>query len=146
MVCIDLNDQSLIFFSTSMESWHWEDIEEVHIVHGFRVQSYPDTFYYSTYPLESDYENIRETILSKLFTLEEQINKLNNKVKVKIKCLITASAKKTLCQYAREEKITSMVIKTRGSHGIIGLFSSSFAEYMVRHAPCELRILREDNI
>ena len=72
-----------------------------------------------------------------------EVKEIDTRVKIISKCMLVSFPKESLANYARDNQIDTMVIGTRGKHGISGLFSSSFAEYMIRHASCELRIIRE---
>ena len=60
------------------------------------------------------------------------------------KCIMCDFPKEDLAEYVTENNIDEMVVGTRGKSGIVGFFSSSFAEYMVRHAHCSLRVIRAD--
>ncbi len=142
MVCVDLSNESVELFKNSMGKWNWESIDEVHFVHGFQLQTYADLFFLSTYPSEEQYDDVEESVNSILKGLEEHVVSMDSKVRILRKCIITNSPKEALVDYVERNKIDTMAIGTRGKHGVAGLFPSSFAEYMVKHAPCELKIIR----
>jgi nucleotide-binding universal stress UspA family protein len=142
MVCVDLNDNSLNLFKEDLKTWDLQAVKEVHFVHGFQSQHYADAFYFNIYPPENDYGDIEKSVQEVLKPLEDIVKEANSEIQVVRKCIIVISPKGSLCDYAKDKNIDSMVIGTRVKHGIAGLFSSSFTEYMVRHAPCELRIIR----
>jgi nucleotide-binding universal stress UspA family protein len=119
-------------------------VDELHLVHGFQTQVYTDAFYFTSYPSEDQYPEVEKSVEEVLTLVENGTLFSEQKPKVVKKCLISGSPKQDLAEYAQNQKINEMMIGTRGKHGIEGLFSSSFAEYMVRHAPCELIIYRED--
>ncbi len=144
MVCVDLTNESLDLLKQDIKKKSWSDVDEVHLIHGFWLQSYVDSFHYTSYPPENLYGDIEQSVIEVFKPLENKLLKSNNKIKVISKCIIASSPKESLVSYAIDKKINSMLIGTRGKHGIAGLFSSSFSEYMVRHAPCELRIIRGD--
>lgn len=142
MVCVDLNNESVELFKKDVKQRNWKEVEEVHFIHGFQFQHYADAFYFTSYPLENQYGDIEKSVERVFQPLVNIVRDSNNEIQVISKCIIVSSPKKSLAEYAKDNKIDSMVIGTRGKDGIAGLFSSSFAEYMVRHAPCELRIIR----
>lgn len=142
MLCIDLNDESFNLMKDKVSSLNLEKGDELHLVHGFQLQVYSDTFFVSSFPQKDQYEPIEQSVHEALKGLEDLINKNYDGVSVHKKCMFTTSPKNGLVKYAEENSIEEMVIGTRGKHGIEGLFSSSFAEFMIRHAPCELRIFR----
>lgn len=144
MICVDLKDQLLNVCKTNMKKWNFDDVDEVHIVHGFQIQVYTDNFYFSSYPAEAEYSGIEKSVDDVLEALEKEAfeGKDYPSLKVVKKCIFSANPKGAIADYARDNEIDEMIIATRGVSGIEGLFSSSFAEYMIRHSNASLRILR----
>jgi nucleotide-binding universal stress UspA family protein len=146
MVCVDMSDESLDLLKEKLKSWDWAGYDEIHFVHSFSLQVYTDAFYFITYPLEDQYEGVEKSVLEVLKDLEKAIISKEEKLHIKYMVKLSTSPKETIADYAKEHCIDEMVIGTRGVHGMAGIFSSSFAEYMVRNAPCELRILRTKSV
>ena len=142
MVAVDLSDHSINLLKDKLSKMDWTGTKELHLVHGFQLQIYADNFYFTAYPMEDQYEEVKKSVNELLNGLAEEVFKGEGGPNVIKQCVISSSPTKDLAEYAGENKIGKMIIGTRGKHGISGLFSSSFAEYMVRHAPCELHILR----
>lgn len=44
----------------------------------------------------------------------------------------------------KERRATLVVVATRGKHGFEGLFHSSFTDYMVKFAPCDVFVVRPE--
>jgi nucleotide-binding universal stress UspA family protein len=145
MICVDLNDASINHYKETLKSWNWDTTQELHLVHGFQLQIYADTFFFNSYPLEDQYDQIEESVNQVLSQLASELD-FGKDLKIFTKCIISSSPKKALADYAQEQSIDEMIISTRGKHGIEALFSSSFAEYMIRYAPCELRIIRSTEV
>jgi nucleotide-binding universal stress UspA family protein len=143
MACIDLKDKSVSAFKEIFKSTDWSDVDELHIVSGFPLQTDTDGFYILSYPLDELQDEVKKSVLAALSDVESVINKDLGPKKIIKECIISSSPKATLTDYAKDNDINKMMITTRGKHGIEGFFSSSFAEYMVRHSKCELQILRE---
>lgn len=141
MVAVDLSDHSINLLKEKLSKRDWSGVSEVHLVHGFQLQIYADNFYFTAYPMEDQYEEVKKSVNELLDGLAKEVFKGEGPAITK-ECIISSSPTKDLVDYAGEKKIDELIIGTRGKHGIAGLFSSSFAEYMVRHAPCELHILR----
>lgn len=53
--------------------------------------------------------------------------------------------KEKVIEYLKEVKADLVITATRGKHGIEGLFSSSFTDHLVKHAPCNVLTLRHGN-
>lgn len=145
MICVDVTNESINSFKGQLKNYDWSRWDEVHFVHGFETQVYADTFYFASYPLESQMDDIEKSVATLLQGLSKELIPSDYKGKVIGKCLFANSSKIALKEYAQENSIDEMMIETRGKHGFSGLFSSSFAEYMVGHAPCRLMILREND-
>ncbi|MBT4791108.1 MAG: universal stress protein [Halobacteriovoraceae bacterium] len=142
MVCVDLSDESIEFFKKSLKAVDWSGIDEVHFVHGFQKHIYADNFYFTTFPLETEFADIEKSVVDVMKTFEAEIYGDKKKPNIVNKCIISNTPKKAMSEYAKESNVDEMIIATRGHTGIEGLFASSFAEYMLRHAACNLRILR----
>ena len=142
LVCIDLSNESVELIKKDLSKRDLSSYDEIHLVHSFQTQVYADSFYYITYPLEGDYEKIEESVEEVLKGIEKEIGENFKNISIKRKCLITNDSREAMSEYVRENSISRMYIATMGKHGISGLFKSSFAEYMVRHASCELLIIR----
>ncbi len=140
MLCIDLNNESLEVFKESFKKEQWGDVQEYHLVYSVQLQVYADTFFLTSFPDESQHKDIEASVQEVISNLKKEILPDAN---CKIKCLFSSSPKAAMAEYAKNNNIDEMVIGTRGKHGVAGVFSSSFAEYMVRHAPCQLRIIRK---
>lgn len=147
MACIDLKNISLKSISNYLSDYNWTHTNELHLIHGFLLQTFSDGFYIDTYPLEKDYKEIVDSAIKTMDSIEIEIFKNNNillKPKIIKECFITSSPKNKLANYSNEKGIDIMLIATRGKHGIKGLFSSSFARFMLSHVKAELRIIRSE--
>ncbi len=142
MICVDVTDESVSLYKESLKDFSWQNVDEVHFIHGFQLVKYTDTFYMVAYPQEPEHAEIENSINEILGGLEKSIFEGKDQPKIINKCLFSTQPREALVSYADENQINEMIIGTKGKHGVSGLFSSSFAEYMVRHAHCPLRILR----
>jgi nucleotide-binding universal stress UspA family protein len=142
MICVNMNDDSINLLRDELSSWSWDGVDDVHFVYGFTLQTYTDAFYFTRFPTEDQYEAIESSVVDVMNDLGKSIftSKVGPNITFAVK--MSSSPKETLAEYALANKIDEMIIGTRGKNGIAGLFSSSFAEYMVRNAPCALRVLR----
>lgn len=143
MICVDLTDESVNLMKKRLAELDLSSFDRIVIAHGFELKVFADNFHFATYPQQDHYEEIQEEVKK---TLSDFIGKAlpeSLQSKAVPYCVISMSPKESLAEYATEEKVDRMIIGTRGKKGVASLFSSSFAEFMVRHAPCELMIIRE---
>ncbi|MGB0453148.1 MAG: universal stress protein [Bacteriovoracaceae bacterium] len=141
LICMDLTTESLALFKERLPKYNFEQYSEVHLIHGFQTQSYSDNFIYSTFPTEDQYPEVEKAVIETLRNFQNESPALEN-LNVKFACLISSNPKEAISQFAREHEFDQIIIGTRGKHGLEAMFSSSFAEYMVRHAKADLIILR----
>lgn len=143
MICVDITNESIDSYKKQLANFNWDDWSEVHFVHGFETHVYADTFFYASYPLESQFSDIEKSVDEILNSLSAQVISYDYQGKIIHNCVFSNSARVALRDYADQNKIDQMVIETRGKHGFESLFSSSFAEYMIGHANCNLLIVRD---
>lgn len=142
MVCFDLNKYCYDLFKSEFQNWKWEDTSEVHLVHCLAQQIYADNFLITPFPATEQLSEVEKSVLGVLNDFSTSAGLENGPGQVIKKFLVSSSPKSALVEYAKEQGIDKMWIGTRGLHGVKSIFHSSFAEYMVRHAPCEVRVLR----
>lgn len=139
VLCASLNDPSLDLLSTLEGSDLLKDAN-VHLVHCFEVQLYTADFAPYVYPTEEKYPEIEDASQIILRPLKETLSK--NAKSVESKIFFSQSPKQKIKDYLKEVNADLVVVATRGKHGIEGLFSSSFAEFLVKYSPCDVHILR----
>lgn len=138
LVAVDLSDHSMNLLKKKMKTKDWLAVSEVHFVHGFQLQLYADNFFFTAYPMEDQYGDVEKSVSELLDQLANSQFEEGSSQKIFKKCLISSAPTHEIVEYAKENKIDEIIIGTRGKHGIEGVFSSSFAEYMIRHVPCDL--------
>ncbi|MCR9205423.1 MAG: universal stress protein [Halobacteriovoraceae bacterium] len=139
VLCASLNDPSLDLLETLEDSEFIKDAK-VHLIHCFEVQLYTADFAPYIYPTEEKYPEIEEASQVILKPLKDKLEKKSNSIESKV--FFSQSPKQKIKEYLKEVDADLVVVATRGKHGIDGLFSSSFAEFLVKFSPCDVHILR----
>lgn len=141
VLCASLNDDSLSLLKELKNSSLFEN-SNVHLVHCFEIQLYTADFAPYIYPTEDKYPEIEEATKTILQGVESAL-KDNPKIKsFETRVFFSQSPKQKVKEYLDDIKADLVVVATRGKHGIDGLFSSSFAEFLVKFSPCDVHILR----
>lgn len=139
LVSIDLKNFNSNQISHYIENSQFKEGDEIHFVHTFRVNVYADNFLVATYPLEKDEPEIKKTVIQ---SLEQIVSNLpNTKAKYICDCLFSISPKEAMVKYADDNEMDQTLVLTRKKHG---MFSSSFAQYVLSHGHNDLTILREN--
>ncbi|MGB0455226.1 MAG: universal stress protein [Bacteriovoracaceae bacterium] len=139
-ICLSL-DKSLSedhkFLKTHPELLAHKDIT---VVHAFEKTFYNDDFSKFSWPEDNKWDEIEPQVLSYLKTIGEKI--LPDQKPFKTDTFLSESSKAEFCEYLEKNKFDMVFVYTRAKHGIEGMFSSSFAEYLVKFAPCAVVTLR----
>ena len=145
-VCVDLTDNSVAEIKKSLKEMDFTGVEELHLIHGFQRQIYVDNFFFTQFPFQDQLKEIINSVSDVLTTIQNELTNLPAQTTVFKECLVSDFPKKEIADYVKEHGIDQLVIATRSKSGVEGFFSSSFAEYMLRHVESELKILRHKDI
>lgn len=136
-----LNDHSIDLLASLKGSHLLEKASKIHIVHCFEVQIYTsDLVAPYVFPTKEKFPEIEEASLKILKGLQERLGLSDQQVE--LKCFFNESPKKAMIDYLSKVNADLCVVATRGKHGIKGLFSSSFAEHLLKYSPCDIHVLR----
>ncbi len=142
LLCADLTEQSLEKLAIFAKTPYFEKADEIHITHGFETNVYAGEFYAQYYPSEKDFPVIQKSsielmrnVLDKAFS-EKKIDSIY------YHCLFSPNRKDVVANFAETLEADLVVVATRALTGLKGVFSSSFAEYMIRHAHCNVLVLK----
>lgn len=141
VLCATLTDESLDLLKSFGKSKLLEDAR-IHLVHCFEVQVYTNEFSPYIYPTEDKYPELTEAAKIVLEGVETELKKFHPNTEFVKEVYFTQSPKQKTKEYLEEINADLVVVATRGKHGIEGLFTSSFAEFLVKYSPCDIHILR----
>ena len=141
VICASLNDDSLNLLKSLKGSPLLENTR-IHLVHCFEVHVYTSDFSPYVYPTEDKYPELEEASKKVLSGLVNEICTEEEKKNTESHVFFTQSPKQKMKEYLEESNADMVIVATRGKHGIEGLFSSSFAEHLVKYSPCDVHILR----
>lgn len=141
-ICVDLNESSVNKLKEKLAGINLADVEKVYLIHGFQRQVYVDNFFFTQFPFKEQMEEVEKSVIQVLTDIEKSLTNGNDSLEVEKKCLFSDYPKKEIADYVDEQEMDQLIIATRTKSGIEGLFSSSFAEYMLRHVKSELLVIR----
>lgn len=142
-ICVDLTDNSIKQIKKTLKELNLTGVKELHFIHGFQRQIYVDNFFFTQFPFNEQLTEIKKSVNDLLESLTKEIANAPADLVIKKECLVSDFPKKEIADYINEKGLNELILVTRTKHGIEGFFSSSFAEYMLRHVDADLRILRE---
>jgi nucleotide-binding universal stress UspA family protein len=139
VVCVDLNQDSVDTIKSLTRKIDLRG-SRIYLVHVFENQLYNADLVPFMYPLPEQHHAIEVSAI-------EILNKLGRDLDVPIeefhaKCFFAFSREHKIKEYIDEIGATMVVLATRGRHGIVGLFSSSLADYLCKYSACDVFVLR----
>lgn len=117
-------------------------VESVHFVHVVKKNITPLEFGLVESPDEATYKDMVPTIEKFLKDESQKILPENFQGQVSFRVTKDFHPEEEVIDILKELKATLIVVATRGKHGLDGLFHSSFTDYMVKFAPCDVFVVR----
>lgn len=117
----------------------------VHLLHTVTIYTYLNELSLNTYPSQGDYATIENLVMENLRQLQTDIffDTEIQPTQVDCHCHFHTNPKNDMVEFLKKEKADLVIVATRGKHGVEGLFSSSFTEYLSKFAPCDILVLRQ---
>ena len=119
-------------------------VESVHFIHVVKKNITPLEFGLMESPDEGTYQDMLPAL--EKFMKEESQKILPKDFKGKITLDLTKDfhPEEDVVDMLIEKHATLLVVATRGKSGFESLFQSSFTDYMVKHAPCDVFVVRPE--
>ena len=120
-----------------------KDGDIVNLVHIFERHTYFHQLSAFSYPSEEQEKSIKESVLNILDGYKQKILAESSKsLKINCQCLFSRTPKETSVEFLEESKSDIAVVATRERSGLLGLFSSSFTDYLCRHTKADIYVTR----
>ncbi len=137
-VCLPMDENAQNEIAARLQRADWLKDSKVSFVHVFKEENYPYMVPPTIYPTEEQKVEIKKTI-------EEIFNNLLEKVPAKSKealCLFHPNPKEGMVEYIKKKSPDTVISFTKEKHGLRDYFHSSFTEYLIKHAPCDVLTIR----
>lgn len=121
-----------------MKAFPWLEETQMEFIHVFKQENYPYMLPPTIYPTPEQKDEIRKTI-------EEILSGVSKNVKAVEKnshCLFHENPKEGLIEYLDKVQPDLCISFAKERHGLKGYFHSSFTEYLIKHSPVPVLILR----
>lgn len=120
----------------------WLNEAEIHLIHVFKLLNYGDGLSFNVaFPFQQDRAELSEAVVNKMTELSSKFLPYGHIGKVIYQCLFDDNPKEKMNQYLHDHQIDLAIVGTRERKG---LFESSFANYLCRHAACSVLVIRPD--
>ncbi|MCB9091938.1 MAG: universal stress protein [Halobacteriovoraceae bacterium] len=143
IVCFPMNDEVLqnkVFDGIKKHNLHHN--AKLHFVHVFKEEKYPYIVPPYIYPSPDQKAGIKSTIEDIMKKMVDGFISDGETSGYEYTCLFSEDPKIELENFINKHKYSTVILATRGKKGIEGLFTSSFADYMIKHSPYDVLVLR----
>ena len=113
---------------------------KLHFVRIVEIQIFSADTVSTIYPPESEYADIESYSIKQMKNLAKKMS--INEEQATFSCFFETRREEKIVSFIKEKKADLIVTATRGKHGIEGLFSSSFTDYLCKFSPCDVLVMR----
>lgn len=141
VICCSLEDENIELLKALKGNNALENAK-LHFVHIFEIHVYTSDFSPYIFPSEDKYPEIEEASKKVMKNIADEVCTPSEREKSQIECYFAYSPKQKITEYLLDVNADVVIVASKQKHGIEGLFSSSFAEHLVKYSPCDVHILR----
>jgi nucleotide-binding universal stress UspA family protein len=144
VIALPLEDTLLDPFHDWGKKFDFSHVENILFVHVVKKNITPLEFGLVESPDDMTYEEMVPTISKFLKDEARRIIPADFKGKIEFRVTKDFHPEEELIDILKATQATLVVVATRGKHGFEGLFHSSFTDYMVKFAPCDVFVVRPE--
>lgn len=144
VVAVPLEDELLDPLYDWGSHFDFTNVESVHFVHIVKKTVTPLEFGLITTPDETIYQDMVPTLEKFLKDESRKILPKSFKGEVTFQLTRDFNPEEEIIDILKSKEANLVVVATRGKHGFEGLFHSSFTDYMVKFAPCDVFVVRPE--
>lgn len=142
VIALPLEDDLLSPFYEWGRNFDFSEVESIHFVHVVKKNITPLEFGLIETPDEGTYQDMIPALEKFMHQESKKILPQEFKGQVTLQLTKDFQPEEEMIDILKERKATLVVVATRGKHGFEGLFHSSFTDYMVKFAPCDVFVVR----
>lgn len=122
----------------------FEHVESVHFLHVVKKNITPLEFGLIETPDEETYQDMMPALEKFLKEEAKKILPAGFSGETTFQLTKDFHPEEEVIDILKDRMATLVVVATRGKHGFEGLFHSSFTDYMVKFAPCDVFVVRPE--
>ena len=138
VVCMPMDKKAQDAIVKRLARLDWIKGASLTLVNVFKEESYPYMVPPTIYPTQEQKTEIRKTVIEIFDNLEKEIPALEKRSE----CVFHPNPKEGMVEYVKKHKPDIVITYTKEKHGLRDYFHSSFTEYLVKHAPCDVMAIR----
>lgn len=145
VVALPLEDDILSNIHHWAEKYDWAHVEDIYLVHIVKQVLNASEFGMTEVPDEKSYQEMIPSLESFLRTQAAVIVPHEFVGRVHYRVEKAFDPEEEMTKLLSEIHADVLVVGTRGKNGIFAIFDRSFSQYMVKHAPCDVLVVRPDH-
>lgn len=138
VVCVPMDKQNQDAIINRLGRIEWLKDASLTLVHVFKEENYPYMVPPTIYPTQEQKVEIKNTITDIFNNLLQDVNAKEKKSE----CVFHPNPKEGMIDYLKANQPDIVVSYTKEKHGLRDYFHSSFTEYLIKHAPCDVLTIR----
>lgn len=144
VVALDMDENSIETL-TQLKQLNFPLTAEIHLVYIFEYVANNFDFTFVIPPSSEDLGKIQMIMLEKMEALKPKLG-LDKHTNVITKCFISGNAKQEFLNYADSIDAKLIVAASKERKGFLGLFESSFTNFLTKFSRSNLIILRPQSV
>lgn len=140
-ICVPMDDELQKALVRGLASFPFQKNDDIEFVHIFEEQHYHYMLQPMTYPLPDQRQVVQESVLEVMKGLKKSMTYLNE-VKTNFYCAFHSSPKDAMVEHLGKRASDIVHVATRGKNGVQNLFTSSFADHLLKFSPCNVYVVR----
>lgn len=142
VVALPIEETHLRAFYDWGKSHDFSHVASVHFLHVVRITVTPLEFGLMEAPDEATFQEMRPTLLRFLQEEARKILPAEFEGSANFQVSHGFHPEEEVMRIAKDLGASLLVVSPRIKHGIEGLFQHSFTAFAIRHAPCDVLVLR----
>jgi nucleotide-binding universal stress UspA family protein len=122
--------------------FEWSNIKEVNFFHIIKKNVTPLEFGLVELPDEKTIQSMKPTLDQFIREEAKKIIPQAYQPEIKIHIWGDFHPKERAIEFLQNSKVNLVVCSTRGLHGARAIFQSSFADHLIKFAPCDVLVVR----
>lgn len=142
VIALPLEEKLLAPLRDWGNKFNFEHIDHVHFIHVIKINITPLEFGLVESPDDLTYREMRPTISKFLEDESRKILPTNFKGKITFEVEKDSDPEEESVDILKREHADFIVVSSHARHGLDSFLHSSFTDYMIKHAPCDVFVIR----
>lgn len=146
VIAVPLEDELLAPLREWGRKYDFTHVSHIHLIHVVKKTVTPLEFGLVESPDEFSYHEMKPTLYKFLKDESSKIIPSDFKGKLTFEVTKDFEPEAEVIDILKKLNADLIVVSTHGRHGFSAFFHSSFTDYMIKHAPCDVFVVRPSEV